>query len=562
MKNSVEERLKKTVIDLSEKIGPRPPGSFAELEAAKYLRQRFEEIGLNVKIEKFKSPSHLAISSSLKIGNKKFPSLPAQFSASGEVEGKLIFLGNCDLEIKKEDNFSGKIGLLNSLTISKNVSTRTKLLLTLEEKGMEGLIVVSPYLDNILTKVVRYPEIKKMPIVIVSYRTACQLKRNEGKEVKLIVERENRERNESQNVVAKIEGPGKNWLVISSHYDTAPFCPGATDDAGGVAVVLELARILKDSKLPATVYFLLTGSEEYGGTDMTGRGPHDFFSRRENDLENCIGYVDTDDMGTLLGTPQIFIGGPKKFKEVILDTEIKQKYQFKGKGVVGDDHGVAEQYGIPFVWVTDTQSSSQPYFHSPEDTIEFLDFAKLKDYIGDIKRIVEKLSRIEPVNPFIYNKDRLIRPARWKDIPDILEITKLAFEPVSMDRMREDFFGEKLGGKNWYEYKQKEVESFCKNHIYETIVTEMDGKVVGYATYILDEERGIAEIGNNAVHPDYQGRGIGKDMQKEIERRMKEEGYRKFAVTTLSNDLVAQRIYEKLGYKRYAESYHYLKKDD
>ena len=557
MENWVDkERLKKTVIDLSEKIGPRASGSFAELKAAEYLKGRFEEIGMNVKVERFKSPSHLAISSKLRVGNKEFSSLPAQFSASGKVEGRLIFLGNCDLEVKKEDDFSGRIGLLTS---SGDIPTRTRLLLALEEKGMEGLIVVSPYFDNILTKVVRYPEVKKMPVVIVSYRTACNLKRNESKRIKLSVESKNKERNESQNVIAKIEGTGKNWLVISSHYDTASFSPGATDDAGGVAVVLELAGIFKSAKLPATIYFLLTGSEEYGKMDMTGRGAHNFFLRREKDLENCIGYIDTDDIGNLLGTPQMFIGGSKKFREIILGAKTEQKYQFQGKAGVSCDHGVAEQYGIPYLWFTDALSSSRPYYHSPEDTINFLDFDKLGGYIGDIKRIVERLGRMEPLYPFIRDKDKLIRPAHYKDIASILEITKLAFEPVSMDRMKQDFFKEKLGGKDWDEYKNRGVESFCREHIYETIVAEVEDKVRGYATYGLDKERGVAEIGNNAVHPDYQGRGIGKSMQKEVKRRMEEESYHKFTVSTLSNDLAAQKIYEKLGYKKYIESYHYLK---
>lgn len=40
--------------------------------------------------------------------------------------------------------------------------------------------------------------------------------------------------------------------------------PGAVDDASGVAVVLELARVLKDWMGKANLYFLLTGAEELG----------------------------------------------------------------------------------------------------------------------------------------------------------------------------------------------------------------------------------------------------------------------------------------------------------
>jgi ribosomal protein S18 acetylase RimI-like enzyme len=83
---------------------------------------------------------------------------------------------------------------------------------------------------------------------------------------------------------------------------------------------------------------------------------------------------------------------------------------------------------------------------------------------------------------------------------------------------------------------------------------------VGYATYGFDEESGIAVIGNNAVHPAHQGKGIGSRLQREVDRRMHEEGYERFEVDTLSVDLGAQRMYEKLGYQRYAETYRYLRK--
>ena len=42
---------------------------------------------------------------------------------------------------------------------------------------------------------------------------------------------------------------------------------------------------------------------------------------------------------------------------------------------------------------------------------------------------------------------------------------------------------------------------------------------------------------------------------------MREEGYTRFEVDTLSIDLPAQRMYERQGYRRYAESYRYLRKE-
>ena len=60
------------------------------------------------------------------------------------------------------------------------------------------------------------------------------------------------------------------WIVISGHYDsrvtdvlnaTSP-APGANDDASGVAVVLEVARLLAGAKLPVNVLFAAVTGEE------------------------------------------------------------------------------------------------------------------------------------------------------------------------------------------------------------------------------------------------------------------------------------------------------------
>ena len=76
----------------------------------------------------------------------------------------------------------------------------------------------------------------------------------------------------------------------------------------------------------------------------------------------------------------------------------------------------------------------------------------------------------------------------------------------------------------------------------------------------LDYQRGIAEIGNNAVLPNFQGQGIGKQLQKEIMRRMLESNFKKFKVSTLHNDIAAQKVYEKLGFEQIVGNLNYLKK--
>ena len=59
-------------------------------------------------------------------------------------------------------------------------------------------------------------------------------------------------------------------LIISAHYDSAEDSVGANDNGSGVAAVLELARILKDTEIPYNIKIhpVLGRREIYAGFKM------------------------------------------------------------------------------------------------------------------------------------------------------------------------------------------------------------------------------------------------------------------------------------------------------
>ena len=59
-------------------------------------------------------------------------------------------------------------------------------------------------------------------------------------------------------------------LIISAHYDSAEDSVGANDNGSGVAAVLELARILKDTEIPYNnkIHPVLGRREIYAGFKM------------------------------------------------------------------------------------------------------------------------------------------------------------------------------------------------------------------------------------------------------------------------------------------------------
>ncbi len=56
--------------------------------------------------------------------------------------------------------------------------------------------------------------------------------------------------------------PAQGEVIVGAHYDTVAGTAGANDNATGVAATLELARLMKESRLPNTVRFLLFANEE------------------------------------------------------------------------------------------------------------------------------------------------------------------------------------------------------------------------------------------------------------------------------------------------------------
>lgn len=66
------------------------------------------------------------------------------------------------------------------------------------------------------------------------------------------------------DLVVRFGPPGGRALLVMAHYDTVPESPGAIDNAAGVAVVLELARVLAAAPPPIPVMLVLTANEEIG----------------------------------------------------------------------------------------------------------------------------------------------------------------------------------------------------------------------------------------------------------------------------------------------------------
>lgn len=83
-------------------------------------------------------------------------------------------------------------------------------------------------------------------------------------------------------------------------------------------------------------------------------------------------------------------------------------------------------------------------------------------------------------------------------------------------------------------------------------VWEQDGRVVGNASINLeDAAAGRWFMSNVAVHPDYQGRGIGRRVVEEALEAIRRRGGRQIILQVRVDNEPAQRLYRRLGFERF-----------
>lgn len=76
----------------------------------------------------------------------------------------------------------------------------------------------------------------------------------------------------SRNIIATSRGTRDGFtLVVGAHYDGPRGTPGALNNATGVGVVLELARVFMGARLEPTIKFVFLGANKPGGDTLDDR---------------------------------------------------------------------------------------------------------------------------------------------------------------------------------------------------------------------------------------------------------------------------------------------------
>ena len=217
---------------------------------------------------------------------------------------------------------------------------------------------------------------------------------------------------EVANLVTEISGtmPTAGILVLGAHYDTVETSPGADDNASAVAVMLEVARLLRGRQFKRTIRFVAFTCEEpphfYTG-DMGSQVYARACRQRGERIAGMlclemVGYF-TDQPGTQQfppGIPRLLrwafprrgnflatVGNPGSWRLVwSFRRGFKKTVRFPLYSVVlpealnvirlSDNSSFWDQ-GYPAVMLTDTSFLRNPHYHLPTDTPDTLDYSRM-----------------------------------------------------------------------------------------------------------------------------------------------------------------------------------------
>ncbi len=147
----------------------------------------------------------------------------------------------------------------------------------------------------------------------------------------------------------------------------------------------------------------------------------------------------------------------------------------------------------------------------------------------------------------------VLRGAQANDLCRMREIAVKAWEPIFRgyrERMGEELYNLDEP-RDRLAVKADEVSDFYHQHPNWCLVTELDGKVVGFITFVLQHDKCLGVIGNNAVDPKCQGQGVGTAQCRRVLEIFRQEGM-KYATVHTGLDPThapARAMYEKTGFQ-------------
>jgi hypothetical protein len=225
--------------------------------------------------------------------------------------------------------------------------------------------------------------------------------------------------NNRRNVVARY-GSADRHILIGAHYDGQAGLPAASDNAAGVAMLIELGRDLRAMNLPVSLVLVAFDDEEQGLNGSSFYVENPIFP-----LEQISAAIVFDTMGRSfidLKETTLFVLGTEYSTAL---AGVVSKYNrpdtlVAGADLIGprSDFAPFAAHDVPFIFFS---HATHKDYHGAGDKPELLDYAKLTSDSNLIERMIVDIARLNAKPVFL---DKPVYPA--KEVATLLKVMQEA----------------------------------------------------------------------------------------------------------------------------------------
>ena len=343
----------------TREVSPRESATEEERAAAEFLRQQFEALGYDVRLQPFEVEMERA-QVSLAGGDESISGIRLSRSPSGEAAGLLFDAGGAFEGDIPSGGIAGRIALIERGTIPFEEKV--------ERVAAAGAVAAIVY-NNVAGPF-------RGTLATVASIPALSIPRAGGERLLARLSQEDVHATvsvayvlaDSLNVIAERPGadPDGGLVILGGHYDTVPGVPGANDNGSGIATLVTVASEVRDRSYPFTLRFVGFGSEEVG---LYGSRFH-VESLSEDELGGIIAMLNFDALGTgraagVLGDPGLVQSALAVAETGRIDVE---EHLSLGAGS-SSDHAPFESAGVPVLFFLSDDFSR---IHTQGDRLEFV----------------------------------------------------------------------------------------------------------------------------------------------------------------------------------------------
>ncbi|HUS93481.1 MAG TPA: M20/M25/M40 family metallo-hydrolase [Phycisphaerae bacterium] len=423
---------------LSVAIGPRLTGSAGEHKAAAHIARVLRSFGLKVTRQRFGSTTYDNRTCVFEVREgrrwRPVPAEPVMLSQStpaGGVEGEVLYAESGEAEYLSPA-MAGKIVLVCGRVKAED---RRRLI----RYGPKALIRIDPTVREGHRRAVLGEDSRRtygsLPMASIRHLDGLEIVQRQVRRARLVL-RNTERKSYSLNVIG--EKPGTDYadeiVVVCAHYDSHWRIPGAQDNAGGTAVMLELARVLGARPSRRTLRFIAFAAEETGlhGSTWYANEIHRRAERERKkasfdekaDLTECDRHrltFNIDVHGCTLGQWRATYNGPEDLGASVrlLARELGMACDVQKKPMSSDGTPLAA-VGVPNVQFA-RYGGATSFGHGPDDDIRYLS----ADALARAGEFAERYLRRYVTDAPVFAFPREIPDDQVKDIKEYFNKGKL-----------------------------------------------------------------------------------------------------------------------------------------